>query len=61
MYSYIDGLDSVDDLNERGGSVFMCLIEDEMKGDNGVGVTIGMITICPSTGDVVWDDFDGSW
>ncbi len=61
MCSYIDGLDSVDDLNERVASVFMCLIDDETKGDNGAGVTIGMITICPSTGDVVWDDFDGSW
>lgn len=61
MYSYIDGLDSVDDLDERGASVFMCLIEEETKGDNGVGVTTGMITICPSTGDVVWDDFNGAW
>lgn len=38
----------------------MCLIEEQQ---GGMGpddrVSIGIITICPSTGDVVWDDFDG--
>lgn len=37
----------------------MCVIE-EKKSANGADVHFGMITICPSTGDVVWDDFEGS-
>lgn len=36
----------------------MCLIE-ETKKSPAADVSLGMITICPSTGDVVWDDFDG--
>jgi hypothetical protein len=24
-------------------------------------VNIGMITICPSTGDVIWDEFEGKF
>ena len=36
----------------------MCLVE-EKKGNNAATVLIGMIIICPSTGDVVWDDFEG--
>lgn len=36
---------------------FMCLIEE--KTAKGSDVSIGMITICPSTGKVVWDFFEG--
>jgi hypothetical protein len=36
----------------------MCLTE-QSKGGNTGDISVGMITICPSTGDVVWDDFDG--
>lgn len=36
----------------------MCLIE-ERAGKGPADVSIGMITICPSTGDVVWDIFEG--
>ncbi|KAF8162946.1 muts domain V-domain-containing protein [Crassisporium funariophilum] len=57
--TYVDDLDSVDDLERYSPPPFMCLIE-ENKGSNAVDVSIGMITICPSTGDVVWDDFEDS-
>ena len=38
----------------------MCLVE-QLRGGMGTDerVNIGMITICPSTGDVVWDEFEG--
>lgn len=36
----------------------MCIVEQVKKGTTG-DVSFGMITICPSTGDVVWDDFEG--
>jgi DNA mismatch repair protein MSH3 len=36
----------------------MCLIEEPRSG-NALAVDIAIITLCPSTGDVVWDDFEG--
>lgn len=55
--TYVDELDSVDDLERYNPPPFMCLIE-QTKGGNTGDVSVGMITICSSTGDVVWDDFD---
>lgn len=60
LFSYVDGLDSVDDLQKYSTSQFMCLIE-EKKPNNPTMVSIAMISICTSTGDVVWDEFDGEW
>jgi len=48
----------VDDLDKYSPPPFMCLIE-EKAGKSSADVSIGMITICPSTGDVVWDLFEG--
>jgi DNA mismatch repair protein MSH3 len=53
----VDELDSVDDL-EKYSPPFMCLVE-EKAAKSSADVSIGMITICPSTGDVVWDLFEG--
>lgn len=38
----------------------MCIVEQQ-RGGMGTDerVNIGMIVICPSTGDVVWDEFEG--
>ncbi|KAF5386928.1 hypothetical protein D9615_001885 [Tricholomella constricta] len=55
--TYVDDLDSVDDLERYTPPPFLCLVE-EARGANSGDVSIGMITICPSTGDVVWDDFE---
>jgi len=56
--SYIEALDSVDQSEESAIPPFMCLIE-EPKEKNSADVSLGIITICPSTGDVTYDDFDG--
>jgi len=56
--SYVDELDSVDDLERYMPPPFMCLVE-EPKGKSSFDVSLGIITICPSTGDIVWDDFEG--
>lgn len=55
--TYVDVLDSVDDLEKYSPSQFMCLIE-EKKPNIPSMVSIAMISICTSTGDVVWDEFD---
>lgn len=47
----------MDDLEKYNPPPFMCLIEE--KAAKGSDVSIGMITICPSTGKVVWDFFEG--
>jgi len=50
----------VDDSERYTAPPVMCLIEEEKKeSSSSVQVSIGMISICPSTGDIVWDDFDG--
>lgn len=56
--SFVDDLDSVDDLESYSPPPFMCLVEEPRKGNTG-DVTIAVITVCPSTGDVVWDEFEG--
>jgi DNA mismatch repair protein MSH3 len=56
----VDTMDSVDDLERYSSPPLMCLVEEE---NGGMGaderVWIGMIVISPSTGDVVWDEFEG--
>lgn len=54
-------MDSVDDLDPTSAPSLICLTE-ELKGGMGTDehVRIGMIAISPSTGDVVWDEFDGN-
>jgi len=56
---YVEELDSLDDVEKYNPPPFVCLIE-EKKTDNSVDVSLGMISICPSTGDVVWDDYEGN-
>lgn len=48
----------MDDLEKYNPPPFMCLIE-EKAAKGSADVSIGMITICPSTGKVVWDLFEG--
>jgi len=57
---YVDGIDSVDDLERYNPPPLLCLLE-EQRGGMGADerVCIAMVSICPSTGDVVWDEFDG--
>lgn len=40
----------------------MCIVE-QLRGGMGADerVNLGMIVICPSTGDVVWDEFEGEF
>ena len=60
MYSYIDDIDSVDELDPTFAPSLMCLVEEPM---GGMGpdekVKVGMVVISASTGDVVWDEFEG--
>ena len=57
---YVDDIDSVDDVDPNDAPLLMCLVE-QLRGGMGPDerVNIGMIAICPSTGDVVWDEFEG--
>lgn len=59
---YVDDLDSVDDVDTNNAPLLMCLVE-QLRGGMGADerVNIGMITICPSTGDVIWDGFEGNF
>lgn len=56
----MDEIDSVDDIESTGAMPLLCLTE-ELKGGMGADekVCIGMVIISPSTGDVVWDEFEG--
>ncbi|KAI0003416.1 DNA mismatch repair protein MSH3 [Russula compacta] len=57
--TYVDDIDSVDDVDANDAPLLMCLVE-QLRGGMGADerVNIGMIAICPSTGDVVWDEFE---
>ena len=56
----MDDLNSVDELDPNSAPPLMCLLE-EPRGGMGTDerVSIAMVSIAPSTGDVVWDEFDG--
>ncbi|KAH7910649.1 muts domain V-domain-containing protein [Hygrophoropsis aurantiaca] len=59
--TYVDELDSVDDLEKHVVSPLICLTETSKQSDGpGESVSISMIAISPSTGDVIWDEFDDS-
>lgn len=57
--TYVDDIDSVDDVDPNDTPLLICLVE-QLRGGMGADerVNIGMIAICPSTGDVVWDEFE---
>ncbi|KAI0320179.1 DNA mismatch repair protein MSH3 [Amylostereum chailletii] len=57
--TFVDELDSADDFNEMEAPLLMCLVE-VLRGGMGMDekVAFGMVVICPSTGDVVWDEFE---
>ncbi|KAI0350070.1 hypothetical protein OH77DRAFT_1413634 [Trametes cingulata] len=57
--TYVDDLNSVDELDPNSAPPLMCLLE-EPRGGMGTDerVSIAMIAISPSTGDVIWDEFD---
>lgn len=59
---YVDQLGSVDDIDPAAAPPLMCLVE-ELRGGMGADerVCVSMITISPSTGDVVWDQFEGRY
>lgn len=58
--TYVDHLGSADDIDAASVAPLICLAE-ELRGGLGADekVTIGMVAVSPSTGDVVWDHFDG--
>lgn len=60
QFRYVDELDSVDDTERYEAPPLLTLLE-EQRGGMGADerVSISMISICPSTGDVVYDEFDG--
>ncbi|KAI3610488.1 dna mismatch repair protein msh3 [Moniliophthora roreri] len=55
--TYVDDIDSVDDIERYSSPPILCLIEDPKARKNS-RVSMGMIAISPSTGDVIWDEFD---
>ncbi|KIY51004.1 hypothetical protein FISHEDRAFT_38295 [Fistulina hepatica ATCC 64428] len=56
--TYVENVDSVDDLDGALAPSIMCLIETP-KSNSGMDVSMAMVCVTPSTGDVVWDDFEG--
>ncbi|KAJ3987104.1 DNA mismatch repair protein MSH3 [Lentinula detonsa] len=57
--TYVDALDSVDMMETQSPPPFLCIVEDRKAG-KGSNVTIALISVCPSTGDVVYDEFEDS-
>lgn len=58
---YVDQLGSVDDMDPLSAPPLVCLVE-EPKGGMGIDekVSIALISISASTGDVTWDHFEGN-
>ncbi|KAJ2917229.1 hypothetical protein MD484_g3189, partial [Candolleomyces efflorescens] len=56
LKKFVDDLNSVDEVERYTPPPFMCLVE-ESKQDDPEKVFISVISVCPTTGDVIWDDF----
>ncbi|KAH0827010.1 muts domain V-domain-containing protein [Lanmaoa asiatica] len=57
--TYVDELGSVDDLDKHAAPPLVCFTEVPASGGTSEDhVSISMIAITPSTGDVIWDEFD---
>ncbi|KAF8212388.1 muts domain V-domain-containing protein [Mycena galopus ATCC 62051] len=58
--TYVDDLDSIDQLDKYAAPRLVCLIEEKSAKPTSTGtdVHIGLISVSPSVGDVVWDAFD---
>ena len=62
IHSYVDELESVDDLDQHAAPSLVCFTEVPASGGTSEDhVSISMIAITPSTGDVVWDEFEGEF
>lgn len=63
--SYVDELDSVDDQSSTAPGLapsIVCLIEVPLGGMGAdERASISIVTVTPSTGDVVWDDFEDNF
>ncbi|KAG1756484.1 muts domain V-domain-containing protein [Suillus paluster] len=55
--TYVDEVGSVDDLDKYSAPPLLCLVEIDKPDSTEGEVSIGMIAISPSTGDVIWDEF----
>ncbi|KAI0806964.1 muts domain V-domain-containing protein [Fomes fomentarius] len=57
--TFVDDLNTTDELDPNSAPPMMCLVE-EPRGGMGADerVLIAMVVISPSTGDVVWDEFE---
>ncbi|KAF5365702.1 hypothetical protein D9758_003271 [Tetrapyrgos nigripes] len=55
--TFVDEMDSIDERQTSTLPSFLCIVEDVKSTGNEKDVNIGMVSICPSTGDVIWDDF----
>ena len=57
---YVDALDSVDALDPTAVPPLVCVVESPAGGPRAdERVRVSVISVCASTGDVVWDQFDG--
>ncbi|KAL5529107.1 hypothetical protein ACEPAG_5081 [Sanghuangporus baumii] len=57
--TYVDELGADDDESRIAPPVFMCICESLLGGmGTDERVSIGMVAVTPSTGDVVWDEFE---
>lgn len=53
-------MDSVDDIDQYNASPILYLSEEARAGDKGsIKIVISLISVCPATGDVLWDQFEG--
>ncbi|KAJ3880958.1 DNA mismatch repair protein MSH3 [Lentinula edodes] len=55
--TYVDAMDSVDMTATHSPPPFLCIVEDRQAGKES-DVSIALISVCPSIGDVVYDEFE---
>ena len=62
LFRYVDQLGSVDDMDPLAAPPLVSLVE-EPKGGMGIDekVSIALISVSASTGDVTWDHFEGKF
>ena len=59
-HSYVDDIESVDDSQDTIPPPMLCIVE-EWNASKPESTSFGLVSICPTTGDVIWDNFDGAF
>ena len=59
-FSYVDDLDSVDDIEQYAPPSVICVMERKIGALRDDKAEFAVLVVCPTTGEISWDLFSGT-